>query len=196
MKLKEWFSITSPAQEAAAVRAELARLREEREAVIEQSTARRLERIDKKIRELTLQQSEIDRARSRLAGDPTADERELTEQIKENIHRERQTMAEARFGIPQRFIRTDAVAHFGRQVEEARTRLEKIERRLASLQPNVRPSGRVIDERNDLQAVVDEWERSRPLAELGEKIAAIREERRHLEQRREALRDERIAAVA
>lgn len=162
------------------IAAEKERLDTWEEQVIEQSTARQLEMIRAGRKNLLDIRAERDRAKARLLGEIKLPPRhaELTELIKRNMGYERALAAEARQqgqSLPPKYIREDAVKHFGDEAEQAKEKLASLE--IPKTQPNVSHGGRVTDEMKRLQTIIDEWEKFKHLAVAGEKIHALRQER-------------------
>jgi len=189
----------SNAKQAAELRSktedELAALTAEREQIIEQSTERRLYKVDEKLWRLRSDLYAISRAESTLVGSSKPSERELEirRELQENIHRERYLMSDAPRGLPARFIRADATEHYRAEFDQAKKEAEELRSKHTS---NIsKPMGQLASRIADLEAVAREWPEVEKLCQIGEAVAKLRVEREQLGAEREQLQAERRAAV-
>ncbi|MEX2310635.1 MAG: hypothetical protein WD738_23915 [Pirellulales bacterium] len=157
-----------------------------------------LNKLQSRERELMFQVVEIDKAENRLvaAAAPDSEVQRLTEAIKQSIHDEpniiQQSLATlssttlAERVLPTKFIRADATAHFRVEIDAAEAELAKLNRRVPRT-PTSWPAGGVLERMRELEAIIAGWPKQQKLCRLGERIHALREERRRMMEERDEL---------
>lgn len=191
------FGTVKPAKKSRSesLREQLRDLNARREAIIEESTARKLARLESEESDLIamLRQAERDESSAKSASPQSPEESQLWAEIRDIMDQEQDVMRRAGGTLPQRYIRPDAVAHF---TEELAAQRRKFESETASLQSHQRMGPRQIDESNRLDALERRFPAAiLPLCKAGERVFALRQKRTELSARRDGLRQEREAAV-
>lgn len=183
-------------EELSRVKERLAELPRQREQAREEAAARDHELATEEA-ELRREQSRLEAALSdaRRTSEPSAEESRLTSRIVESIHAEQEILKQFRGILPDRYIRADALEHFQGKLKTARDTLEAGRSRLREHQSM---SARSRGEWSQLEADERAFPRTKRMCLGGQKIHAIREQRRELTERRDALtaaREEEILAV-
>lgn len=174
-------------------RAEIARVEAEREAVIEQSTAMKLERIDQALKKLRWRDSELAReassVRSSVAIPVEQDER--WQKILSLRAEERSIFVEAGFdGVPKKFICENPLEVFSAKLKQEQDELDRLMRPFKG-RDHVRPSGRILDRQKELDAMKARWPQIEKSCQRGQRIFQIRQEIKTLVAEREAEREKR-----
>jgi len=165
---------------------QLRNLVEARTAIIEQSTARKLERLNKEEAELRELLSSIERVESTAKHSipPSAEESELWTQIRRLSDEEASILRQR--GVPERYVRADALEHFTGDLKQRR---EQLEASSQGMKFNQTHGPRVVQKFNDLAREEHTFATAtKPLCIAGQRIFAIREEKRKLSEQRDALR--------
>jgi hypothetical protein len=130
----------------------------------------------------------------RASLDSSTEYQNATAEIKKNMIDERAVLlADAERGLPVRYIRSDASAHFHAEVGKAEKRLREIDKWMSSLGPNQNAGPRMLSEKRDLEAIVSEWDKTKKFCVIGERIAALRKRRKELEAIRDSIAEKFMA---
>jgi hypothetical protein len=143
-------------------------------------------------RDLTMYGLTVSNAEKALvaAVGPTPRENEIKERIQDLMHLEQELTRSNRLSatgitdvryLPTKYVRGDAVEHFGAEAKAAEKEKTKLTAQFDS-HPNVSPGPRIVSRLRELGAVIDEWPRTEKLCQIGERVFAIREERRSLQE--------------
>ena len=165
---------------------QLRNLVEARTATIEQSTARKLERFNKEEAELRELLASIERVESTAKHSipPSAEENELWTQIRRLSDEEASILRQR--GVPERYVRADALEYFAGDLKQRR---EQLEASSQGMKFNQTHGPRVVQKFNDLAREEHTFATAtKPLCIAGQRIFAIREEKRKLSEQRDALR--------
>ena len=172
-----------------AIRQELRNLAEGREAILSQSTARKLERLDTEMTRLQAELGEVERVENsaKHAIQPSAEENELWTQIRRLSDEEASILRQR--GVPERFVRADALEHFAEALKQRRTSLEASS---GGLKSNQKHGPRTLAEFNALQAEEQTFLKTiAPVCRDGQRLAAIRQQKLKMSEQRDTLRLER-----
>ena len=178
----------------ATMRAEMEQLDRDDEEIRYNSPAARLERNRVRRLELVGLIHEEDRQLKRLenAVPPTQREVELKEEWLALESRIRITQSDATGGrgvIAEKFVRLDAVEHFGAEAAKAKKDLVELESQ--ANQANVRPGARLRSDIIRLENIIREWDATKKLCVAGEKIAALKQLQAKITNERVALEEKR-----
>lgn len=121
---------------------------------------------------------------------PSAEEQQLWSEIRDLSEREAGIMRQ--LTVSERYIRVDAIEHFHRPILEARAKFDGANPPLPSHQ---KAGARAIATRVELEAMENAWPVTRKICEAGQRLFAIREQKKELLARREALKAERESRI-
>lgn len=166
------------------------------ERLIAESTEAKIEGLRRRMVKIGIDRQALAAAISRETRklEPSPRELELTRMIKESVHHE-QALAQRvcpAGSLPEKYIRADAVEHFQGKAVAAQAEIDRILREAGSASLG----SRARDEVQGLKAIVAEWARIKPLAAMGERIFAEREDRKALAEERNQLEAERRQRIA
>lgn len=190
------FGTAKPAKKSRSesLREQLRDLNARREAIVEESTARKLARLESEEANLRamLLQAERDESTAKSASPQSDEESQLWEEIKELMSQEATVIRE--FGsLPTKFVRADAVAFFRKELDDQR---QQFDAKTAGLQSHQSMGPRLIEEGNRIADLERRFPSTiQPLARAGEKVFKLRAKRTELSARRDALRQAREAAA-
>jgi hypothetical protein len=189
--------------------AELARVRDLIEGLQAIDHVVLFRKLSERLRQLVVHASEISNAENYLVASSGANPEveAISERIGQNMRDEFALMTQGlaelggttqRRTMPTRYIRADATAEFYKEIDAAEAELKKLEKRHPRTETSW-PAGRITSRMQELQAIIDEWPKTQKLCRLGERVHAIREERRRLIEERDELQKqqrEKLLAVA
>jgi len=176
--------ITTAKQAAAArkrIEAEHERLQAEHEQILDQSTESRLEKNRQARMKALADLQELSRAEALLAskaGEPP-EVPELRERNKALMALQRSLLFDGsgdRGVMPSKYIRADALEHFGQLVEDARRRKAELLARFEGHQHDVRMGPRSSAELKECDAIIAEWPKTERLCRCGSELHEIRRE--------------------
>lgn len=184
-----------------AARQRLRDLEAEREQILAESTDARLEANRRATSEAIAAVAAAERDELSLVGEaPLPDEAaNLRAKIRESQDREFGLISREMGGVcSDKFVRPDATEFFRRELDEAEQREREINRSLAGKpHVSVTPAGRLHAELEHARSLREQWKSTQKHAAAGEKIHALREERRNLtEQLEKLLADHRVTALS
>lgn len=185
-------------QEVTRLEAELKRLAEEKQQILDASTAGRLERNRQSTIETMNALSEARREMNQQINAATLDpEHEQLRQSNINIASQIRGLEDrAMLGsgaFPEKYVRDDAVAHFRKQFADAEakqsTLLDQINR--IERNPNASAGGRLRQELAECEMITGQWPKVEKLARIGEQIFILKQDVRTNQERMEQLQTER-----
>lgn len=178
-----------------AIKQELADVARQREAIIEASTQMRLQKLATKEQELRAELLDLDQLESSIksSSQPSDEEQALWLEIRELMDRESSVVQSIRGGIPQKYIRPDAVEFY---TAELRKQREAFDEKVKGFGHHQKAGPQLIQE----ETRILELERSfphtvLPVCKAGQKLFEIRTKRTDLIAQRDALKAKREAAV-
>ena len=171
------------------IREKIEALHAERDQVIFDSTAAKLSRLELAIRDASAEFTEIGKQISSLASENISPrEAELAQLITESIHTERGLIGRlGGTGLPEKFVRADAVAHFRKTRDKSQQEINAIHTRRQGVALTLRDRETIAD----LSLAIREFDRIKPLAAMGERIAQERANRQRLADEESQLEAER-----
>jgi len=173
-------------QKKSELKKQLAGLRDVREQIIAASTAKKLQRVEAEEASIREMLASLERVESTAKHSipPSAEESELWTQIRRLSDEEASILRQR--GVPERYVRADALEHFTGDLKQRR---EQLEASSQGMKFNQTHGPRVVQKFNDLAREEHTFATAtKPLCIAGQRIFAIREEKRKLSEQRDALR--------
>ena len=171
------------------IRQDLRNLAEGRTAIIEQSTARKLERLAKEEADLREMLASLERVESRAKHSipPSAEETDLWTQIRRLSDEEASILRQKM--VPERYVRADALEHF---VGDLKQRREQLEADSKGMKFNQSHGPRVVAKFDDIAREEHTFSTvTKPLCLSGQRLFEIRQQKAELSEQRDELRTAR-----
>ena len=173
------------------IREQLEALKAKRLEIIENSTAKKLERLAAEEADLRESLQSIERVESRAKNSipPSAEENDLWTEIRRLSDEEASILRQKM--VPERYVRPDALEHFSGELKRRR---EELEASSSGLKYNQTHGPRVVAKFEELQRDEHSFTTAiKPVCIAGQRLFQIREKKQELSARRDALKTEREA---